>query len=454
MLNKPKFMKPSTNKEECTIDITANEIPFSCIVDGNESIKAWQIVIYDLVTNDIVFDTGKITLKSSFYPVDEKNRNVVFSVNLKDYILEGAAFENRSEAYYWTITLWGTSGATTTSYQEVFYANKLPDVSLNVNDGDVLTSRDYTFRATYIQEDGVQLKRYGWKIMDADNGQVLVDTITKNQIYGSADNIVCNYDGFLSGSNYSVELYIETQNNTKITSFVNFSVSYVTTFLSNDFKVETLKNEPAIMLNWNEALVIAGVLKEEANEDNVVSVDDTEFKANYPVDNQCSIKIPDKFKAVYDNDTSLNFDISENSYIAFSTQLLSDDSATLFFAEGRDDDGCGVKRQLSYSDGYFAYTVEGHNRTIATATYVVKSKPSEYVWYNIFLSPLVETEGGGYAVELNVYESGVENCIYPSESLYPMAASVWEEAGSEYFYPTFGNWTNLNPTSNGTKMGV
>lgn len=423
-------MKPSTNKEECTIDIAADKIPFSCIIDGNESINAWQIVIYDIVTNDEVLNTGKITLKSSFYPVDEKNRNVVFSVDLKEHLGANITFVNRAEAYYWTITLWGSS-STTTSYQEVFYANKTPMIGLNLNDGDTLTSKGYTFRATYEQENGVQLKRYGWKITDTDSGQVLIDTITKNQIYGSADNIICNYDGFLNGSNYSVELYIETQNNTKITSSREFSVSYATTFLSNDFNVETLKNEPAIMLDWSKALVIAGILK-DAN-DGVIAVDKTTFKTSYPVNNQCSIEVPDKHKVVYSNDESLNFDIDESSYIAFSTQLMSSDNTVLFLAEGYDKDGYGVKRQLSYSKGVFTYRIEGQSGVIATATHTVTNRPSEYVWYNIFMSPLIETEDGGYITELNVYESKVVNCVYPSEDLYPI----------ENFYPTFGNWDNL-----------
>ena len=311
MLNKPKFMKPSTNKEECTIDLTADNIPFSCIVDGNESITKWQIKIYDITDNKEVFTTEEITLKPSFYPVDEKNRNVVFAVNLKEY-LNGDTSLNRSEAYYWTITLWGSSGYSTTSYQEVFYANKTPSISLNIKDGDILTGKSYTFRAEYEQNEEVQLKRYGWKITDTDSGQVLVDTITSNQIYGSADNIICNYNGFLNGGNYSVELFVETQNNAKITtSPLHFSVSYASTFLSNDFKVETLKNEPAIMLDWNDALVISGVLRDK--DDNVVGVGDTTFKENYPVDNQCSIGIPYRHKVVYNRDSSLNFDINENS---------------------------------------------------------------------------------------------------------------------------------------------
>lgn len=443
-------MKPSTNKEECTIDLTADKTLFSCIVDGNESITKWQIKIYDITNNEEVFKTEEITLKSSFYPVDEKNRNVVFSVNLQDYIpKDNTTFVNRAEAYYWTITFWGNTGYSTTSYQEVFYANKTPDIKFSYNGNDVdssaetptiLNSKDCTFKAVLDfgnneKEYKAPLKRYGWRITDSGNGQVLVDTITKNQIYGSVDNIICSYNGFLNGGSYSIELYIETQNNTKITSSFKISVSYATTFLSNDFKVETLKNEPAIMLDWNKALVITGILKEANNEDNIVSIDNTTFKSNYPVDNQSSIEIPDKFKVVYDDDASLNFDIDENSYIVFSTQLLSGDDAVLFFAEGCDNDGYEVKRQLSYNgnDGVFTYVVEGHNGVIVSATYEVKNKPSEYVWYNIFMSPLISTDGDEYTVELNIYEGKVVGCIYPSEDLYP----------SEDFYPTFGNWDNL-----------
>ncbi len=443
VLNKPKFMRPSTNKEECTIDVEADEIPFSCIVDGNESITDWQIMIYDIVTNDVVFDSGKITLKSSFYPVDEKNRNVVFSVDLKEYLGDNTAFVNRSEAYYWTITLWGGSGYSTTSYQEVFYANKTPNIGFlykhptdsdyrSLSDGFTLTGRECTFKATYEQIDGVQLKRYGWRITDTDNEQVFIDTITKNQIYGSVDNIICTYDGFLNGGNYSVEVYIETQNNTKITPPpLYFTVSYSSTFLSNEFKVETLKSEPAIMLDWNEAIVIAGVLK-DAN-DNIISVDDTTFKTNYPVEAQSSMEVPIKHKVVYDYGVSSNLDIDENSYIALSTQLLSGDDATLFVAEGYDDSGNEVKRNLSYSDGVFSYDVVGHNGVIISKTYEVINRPSDYVWYNILMSPLIKPDGGYYTVEFSVYEGKVVNCIYPSENLYP----------SEELYPTFGNWDNL-----------
>ena len=156
------------------------------------------------------------------------------------------------------------------------------------------------------------------------------------------------------------------------------------------------------------------------------------------MDNQSSIEIPEGFKVVYDDDASLNLDIDENSYMAFSTQLLSGEDAILFSAEGYDDDGYEVKRQLSYSDGVFTYKVIGQIGVIASTTYTVTNRPSEYVWYNIFMPPLTETENGDYTAKLKVYEGKVINCIYPSEDLYP----------GEDFYPTFGNWDNLNQTSN------
>ena len=464
MLNKPKFMEPSTNKEECTIDLTASKIPFSCIVDGNESINKWQIKIYDITNDEEVFKTKEVTLKSSFYPVDEKNRNVVFSVDLKQYIPENnTTFVNRKEAYYWTITLWGSSGGSTTSYQEVFYANKTPTVNVSYkypvgedyialskeSDKNILRGRGCTFKAnldfgTNTQEYKSPLKRYGWRITDADNGQVLIDTVTKNQIYGSVDNIICNYNGFLNDGNYTIETLIETQNNTKIISSFEFSVSYVTTFAGNDFRVETLNNEPAVMLDWNKPLVFAGILKDA--KDNIVSIDDTIFRTDYPIRNHCSIKIPVDHKVIYDNEESLNFDINENAYIAYSTQLLSDSRSNVFISEGYNDAGYAVSRALRYEDGVFYYDVvwqksdgtEASTRSI----YRVKNRPADYVWYNIFMSPFTDTDGVPDSVvgKFMVYESKAVGGIYPSESLYPMSEEAWEEVGSKNFYPIFGTW--------------
>lgn len=447
MLNKPKFMTPSTNMQECTIDLNESNIPFSCIVDGNEAVVAWQIIIYDINDGRSVFDSGKITLESPFYPVDEKNRNVVFSKNLKDYpntLSEDATFVNRKDAYCWTITFWGTSESSTTSCEEVFYATTKPSVTISykesqdsdyteLSEDTILKSRACYFKGNYLkktEEDYLPpLKRYGWRLCDTDSGQVLIDTITHNQIYGTKENIACVYNGFLNNGNYSVELYIETQDGTTIkTSAVNFTVTYSTTFLNNDVKVEALTNEPAVMLDWNEAIVIGG-----RNEGEIT------FKSNYPIidysakEPNTSVSIPTNSRIIFDYGSSSNLDIDESSYITLNTQLINNNETTLFYAEGNDDAGFNILRKLTFNNGIFEYIIKGNGENIASATYEAKYNPNQYVWYIIVMSPIQRDENGNFYAELTVTESRLINGLYPSPTLYP----------SENLYPTAGNWDKL-----------
>lgn len=462
MLNKPKFMTPSTNMQECTIDLNEDNIPFSCIVDGNEAVTAWQIIIYDINNGESVFDSGKITLESPFYPVDEKNRNVVFDKNLKDYpnTLSGdTTFVNRKDAYYWTISFWSTTEKendipTTTSCEEVFCATTKPSVTISyrenqdsdytdLSENTVLKSRTCYFKGNYFKRTEGDylppLKRYGWKLCDTDSGQVLVDTITHNQIYGTKENIVCVYNGFLNNGNYSVELYIETQDGTTIkTVATNFTVSYGTTFLDNALRVEALKNEPAIMLNWNEAIVVGGKMYDSNN--NIVDLEkENPFKKQYPIIDYkseqpaTSINIPIGSKVVFDYGSNSNLNIDENSYIVLSTQLFNGNETTLFYAEGKDEDGFEILRCLVFSNGKFEYVVKGKRENIATFITEERYAPNQYTWYIIIMSPILVNDSGNFYTELTVTESRLINGLYPSPTLYP----------SDNLYPTAGVWDKL-----------
>lgn len=436
MLNKPKFMSPSTNMQECTIDVTASKIPFSCVIDGNEAINAWQIKIYKLNDNTLVLDTNKQTLSSPFFPVDEKNKHVIFNRDLASYISTNTSFINSSEPYYWIIQVWGATGATTISCEEVFYAYSYPVISIqysqngtdysDLTEGQVLNSKNYSFKAQYNQEQNIPLKRYGWLLTDTDSGQVLLDTISHNQIYGTQDNIICSYDGFLNSGNYSIKLYIETQNDLTLTTLpISFSVSYMTTQLSNEFKVEVLKNEPAIMLDWKSAIIIGGNYTGEIN-----------YMKNYPIVNytlnppNTSVKIPNESFISYDYGATSSLDISEESYIVLSTQLLNSQDRILFIAEGVDKSGNSIMRKLSFESGKFVYILLS-SKGVIKKTYTPTLQPCENVWYIIIMSPFLGFNGAG--TTLNVTESCVKNGLYPTETLYP----------SESLYPYFGVWDKL-----------
>lgn len=440
-------MIPSTNMQECTIDASDEKVWFSCVVDGNEAVQAWRIIIYNLDDGAQVFDSKKVDLLTEpFFPVDEKNRNVVFSVDIKEHLKTDATFIiNRKQAYYWTITLWGTSGVSVKSCEEVFYASKRPTFNILcrednsttdtlLTEGAVLSSRSCKFIGSYVKDagtqDGVQLKRYGWRLRDTSNGQILIDTITHNQIYGTLENMICNYNGFLNEGRYSVELYVETQDNTSIiTNPINFTISYNTTFLDNDVRVMALDNEPSVMLNWEDAIVIGGRSEGEVS-----------FETQYPIINykskspSTSINIPEGSRIVFDYGASSNLDIDENCYVVLSTQLKNAADTTLFYAEGVDVAGLEVYRNLSFHNGRFEYSVGIANNIVSTSIFpAVDSEdiliPNQYVWYILTMSPMLTNENGQYYTELSVVESKLVNGTYPSSSLYPKADGVYPSAG-------------------------
>lgn len=480
-------MSPSTNMQECTVDLNAKEIPFSCIVDGNESIYAWQIKIYKLSDGSLVFDTGKKTLDTPFFPINEKNKNMVFGINLRDYYSSAEKcytasestydktkryykrsgeegkyeytlyeynestwnedysslyymnFVNSSDAYCWTIGVWGYADKTyIESCEEVFYANSVPTISIGYRsvyspnqedyssfDGSPLTSREYYFKAKYIQDEGVQLKRYGWRLKDVDNGQILMDTISHNQVYGTVDNILCSYNGFAYNGKYSLELYIETQNGDKLVSKpIIFSTTYAITYLSNDFKVETLKQEPAVMLNWADSIVIGGSSNAEKNQ----------YIKDYPVKGSTSVKLENNEYVSFDYGANSTLNVSEDSYMVLSTQLHRDVPLVIFGAEGVNNDGYEVVRKLTYEDGVFSYYVLGANGVTLEDSHKVTHKPNRYVWYIILMSPILKNENGDDYVKLTVTESRAVGGAYPSINLYP----------NNKVYPFFGEWDKLN----------
>lgn len=483
MLNKPKFMSPSINMAECTVDLTSEDgVEFSCIIDGNEAIRWYQIKVYLMSDNSLVYDTGKKELDPPFFPIDERNRNVVFrqaiespdedewipavetdynseriyyqhTENSNEYSISPVnsgtwstykndlyykGFVNRSEPYYWTVQVWsGNDISTAKSCEEVFYANTTPVVTLQYKqqnnkgdyndfelDGtDVLKSNHYLFKAKYSQKENIQLKRYGWRLKDVSSNETLIDTITQNQIYGTADNILLSYNGLLNDSTYSLEVYIETQNNATLTADAQFTVSYATTFLSTEFKTVLLTDEPGVNNSWGEAKIIEGV----------PSFESPQYISNYPINEKKSIVIPKGGKIEYSTDSLSGLEIPDDAYIVLSMQIFPEfqntDLQSILHMEG-DIPGGKIIRELNYmpevsEDGaYLIYNIgwTSHPFKIEQFKYYFIHKPSAYVWYIITLSPLDANN------PLTVVEIPYKGGLPPSENLYP-ATNLYPRAG-------------------------
>lgn len=452
MLNKPKFLKPSINIQgKNVIDLSLNSedklkvanIPFSCIVDGNDVVTAWRIIICRLGDNFCVFDSGK--QDTYFEPIDNHNRNVTFKINLAEYYNDDYLIKdedtdnilllNSSEAYYWKIFFWDSSDNTTESHEEIFYANSKPTILIkysedgkeyhNLVDGQILNRRSYFFKADYAQSEDIKLKRYGWRITDTINNKVILDTITKNQIYGLSGNMSCEYEGFITNFEYSLELYIETQNGfSEIISTTNFNILYTTKLLFTDFAIEPINRSSGIMLDWGNLKTTEGVNKGTS----------VEVLSNYPVvdynntgkPGTNSLVLPDDSEVVFEGNFNADLNISENSYIIISTQLLKNKDCVLLEMNGVDEYSYGIKSELKYEADIktFTYIIEKEDGEYTSTSYILNNIPSGTVWYIITLYPL--SEDG----LIKVKEITSANALYPNNELYP----------SDDLYPYNGEW--------------
>lgn len=496
MLNKPKFLSPSVNIcGNTTVDLNFDTIPFSCIVDGNEAVVAWQIKISRIEDNAVVFDSGKKELEPPFYPINNRNQNVVFSINLKNHIkslepyiknvsnvydstkayyklnsedetyvkwkytndtswnivwdtLYIANICNSSSAYFWDITLWGESGAQAISAPESFYANSKPatDIYYSYVNSDStiskpvalvkdtsLSKKKMIFKATYKQEEGISLKRYGWRLTDSITKQVIIDTITQNQIYGIKDDISCECRALINQSSYLLELYIETQNGFgDILNSVKFKVDYPVEDLEADFDISALNCTSGIMLNWGnlrttEGIVIGG---EVSYQDNLPIAD---YSNSESAIGSTSVNIPEGSSIVFSNTaTGRQLDIDEDSYVTLSFQFDKTQDVVLFEMDGVDSASNAIIRRLKYihSNSSLEYTIYKDGTTLCKEE-TISNSSGETCWYIVTLYPLMLSDE--YYVKFDVFENLLDKALFPSDDLYP----------SNDTYPIFGKWNKI-----------
>ena len=489
MLNRPKFMSPSINMYgSSVIDLNSAKLPFSCVIDGNEAIKGWQIRVSRLKDNVVVFDTGEKMLASYFYPVNNRNQNVAFTIDLKDcfssattcyisaestyskdkfyythvngvyepYTNNGSEstpsswstdyktlcytnFVNSKEPYYWSVVLHGSGGSITQSAEEVFYANSIPDTTIYYNyenkfpsthifseDEDapsVVEGRKVFLKTEYNQKENIPIKRYGWRLVDSSNENVVIDTINKNQVYGITEDISCECNGLVSGSNYSLDLYIETQNGYfGVVKSIKFKVSYKVQNLEAKFDVRPINETSGIMLNWSDLKTTEGVVVGKS----------VEYVDGKPLKDSVSVSIPENSKIVFEgtsNDKELNID--ENAYVVLSFQFEKfKNSFTIFNMSGLDKVSSVIERNLCYNhlDNRLEYTVTKGAGTLFKSV-GLSDNSGQRCWCVVIMSPTLDND-----IEVNVVESVAENSLIPSEILFP----------NKDEFPYFGDWNKMS----------
>lgn len=464
MLSKPKFITPNLNSDVRVVDNSSGSFPVSFIVDGNESINGVRIEVSNPNSSSYLYNSSYHWVASNgeyregwsnhnvnfvdgvFNPVNEYGENNLYSVVIGTHVSGVNQSPNRPTPYRLKIYLqkWSLSAEnkyvveTQVESQDVlFYCNKKPNINITYKIGDgystlendiSIDSRAIEFKGMYSQEENVPLKKYGWRITDKQTGNILHDTISKSQIYGTKDNMICRYNGFVSDCEYKIELFVETQNGDTKLIERNFKIKYVAKWLTNDFKINALRNEPGIKLDWSESVAIMGS-----------KTDGIYYKNNFPIVGKSTSVVISKDESVtFERGTINNLDISDKSYIVLSMQIKTSptmNTCVLFYAEGYSDSGNKISRKLDcnfdQSDktkATLSYRIQTEDGEIYSTDYILKNYPGDYVWYIIKLYPFLE---GDTATNIEVSEFVAEGGVIPSDNLYPR----------EDLYPSFGEWT-------------
>ena len=219
------FFSPDEINGSGTVDLTAG-VTFSWQVSGDSPMTAYQITFYqNNAASTQIATTGKVTLGTPFWGVNYKGQTVFYSVTLAASFFSAASMSNGNE-YKFTITQWYGSGASdyiTQQTASLMACRSAPSVSINAIPNP-LTSRSYSIKGTYTQAQNDAVQYVRWQIATADaQDEPFLDT---GRIRGTGE-LQVDYDGFFTGTTYSVKLTVETVMGVSVdTGWVDFAVSY------------------------------------------------------------------------------------------------------------------------------------------------------------------------------------------------------------------------------------
>lgn len=249
MLNQPSNVTPDEVYGTGTVDLT-QDLNVTWRVVGSSAMLAYQI---DFFQNDpastSVYSTGKQTLLSPFWGVNYAGETQYFTATVTAATLSSNGITNGNEYKFLITQWWGATDADsiTQTTASVFQGRTAPVLALTAIANPV-TSKAYTFTATYTQAQGEPLKWLRWRISEKDNlDSPFVDT---GNIYGTGE-LQVSYDGFLTGVTYSIKLDIETANGIDATTgWTDFDVSYALPEATGSVEACMLNGDACVWVRW------------------------------------------------------------------------------------------------------------------------------------------------------------------------------------------------------------
>lgn len=223
-------------------------------INGNSPMTAFSIGIYkNDFQSTLVYSTGKLTENCPFEGKDRLGNYKFFSYKIESPKQAGMV---NGEEYKLIITQWWSESESITQQSaSVFITRTTPSLSIDEIPSP-LAANKYLFGATYYQEQGDPLNWVRWQIAEADNtDEPFYDS---QYIYG-VSLLQTEYDGFFTGTDYSVRCRAQTANGIEAdTGWIDFHVEYETISITGAIKASCAKGRSAVALSWPGIYSIIG----------------------------------------------------------------------------------------------------------------------------------------------------------------------------------------------------
>ena len=275
MLYQPSNISPDQINSTGTVDIT-QDLDVSWRVNGDSAMTAYKIDFFqNNAASTAVYSTGKVTLDTPFWGVDYTGAAKYYTATIASATLTGAGMANGNE-YKFLITQWWSSDDSVQQYTaSLFITRAMPTLSITAIPNP-LTSKVHSFTATYSQAQGDGIRWVQWEI--SEDGTESDPFVNTGPIYGTGE-LQVDYDGFLTGTTYTIRCTVETANGIDVTTgWVDFPVSYSVSPAEGNVSACVLTGSPCVWVQWTQMDTADGysIMRKNVNESRLVKIADVE----------------------------------------------------------------------------------------------------------------------------------------------------------------------------------
>lgn len=394
-------------------------------VNGNSQMTAYKI---DILNNNegstLLYTTDKVTLTNPFSGVDYRGNIQRFTATTIPYATLNTAGMTYGNEYKLKITQYytdanilipGTTPEEKTVEQRslsVFYVRYYPDVTIASISNNTVTTREYSFTASYIQRDGDVMSWARWELY-RDTGEVDYSQTMQNQkayqsnllydtgrMYG-VSVLQFNYDAFLNNTDYFLSLTVETSYGVQARVTKRFSTEWSEAVLATEVDPvakRVNRQSTAVKVVWNGFKYITGVPSGDVQVRNGTAI------------------LSGTSSSVYWNEingSSLNL---ATPWVFMMQTKLNRDSATL------------VKLYNTYGSTIMQIAYDVSTRAITFSAPGVTSVTDSPIEYDATIKIMVTPTN--YQIQAEGYTGDLK----PSATLQPSATLVPNEIKSAYVY--------------------